>query len=75
MSVRHNLIYLLIIIKSVTCFDPIGSSSGLHYEPINFRKLRQDTKDKCKRFVSNGHEPFTFIFVNIIGIPKRYAVF
>jgi len=40
MSVKHILIYLLIITKLDTCFDPIGSSSGLHYEPINVRKLR-----------------------------------
>jgi len=32
-------------------------------------------KDKCKRFVSNGYEPFTFIFVNIVGIPRMYADF
>jgi len=38
-------------------------------------------KDKCKRFVSNdilqvtGHEPFTFIFVNMVGIPRMYAAF
>jgi hypothetical protein len=30
-------------------------------------------KDKCKRFVSSGHEPFTFIFVNSVGIPKMYS--
>jgi len=28
-SVKHNLIYSLIIINLATCFDPIGSSSGL----------------------------------------------
>jgi len=39
-SVKHNLIYSLIIIKLATCFDPVRSSSGLHYEPINVRKLR-----------------------------------
>jgi hypothetical protein len=22
-----------------------------------------------------GHEPFTFIFVNIVGIPRMYAAF
>ena len=31
-SVKH--IYFYFIIKLVTCFDPRGSSSGLHYEPI-----------------------------------------
>jgi len=30
----------LIIIRSATCFDPVGSSSGLHYEPVNVRELR-----------------------------------
>jgi len=33
-SVKHNLVYSLIIIKLATCFDPIGSSSDLHYEPV-----------------------------------------
>jgi len=27
-------------IRFATCFDPVGSSSGLHYEPVNVRKLR-----------------------------------
>jgi len=39
-SVKHNLIYSLIIIKFATCFDSVGSSSGLHYEPGTVRKLR-----------------------------------
>ena len=26
-------------VKLTTCFDPIGSLSGLHYELINVRKL------------------------------------
>jgi len=40
-SVKHNLVYsLIIIINLAACFDPVGSSSGLHYEPINVRKLR-----------------------------------
>ena len=38
-SIKHNLIYSLITIRLATRFDPIGSSSGLHYEPINVRKL------------------------------------
>jgi len=25
------------MIRVTTCFDPIGSSSGLHYEPINYK--------------------------------------
>ena len=36
-SVKH--IYFCFIIKLATCFDPTGSSSGLHYEPM-FKKLR-----------------------------------
>jgi hypothetical protein len=32
-SVKHNLIYSLITITLATCFDPVGSSLGLHYEP------------------------------------------
>ena len=27
-------------IRLATCFDPVGSSSGLHYETVNVRKLR-----------------------------------
>jgi len=30
LSVRHKLIYSLIIIRSATCFNPVGLSSGLH---------------------------------------------
>jgi len=26
-----------IAIRVATCFIPIGSSSGLHYEPINYK--------------------------------------
>jgi hypothetical protein len=32
-----KLIYYLILLA--TSFDPAGSSSGLHYEPINVKKL------------------------------------
>jgi len=39
-SVKHYLIYSLITIRLATCFDPTGSSSGLHYEPVDVRKLR-----------------------------------
>jgi len=31
-SVKHNW---FIMIRVATCFDPTGSSSGIHYEPIN----------------------------------------
>jgi hypothetical protein len=58
-----QLIYSLIIIRLATCFDPAGSSSGLHCEPIDIRKLRtflgsqrMFTKDKYDRLVSIGHE-------------------
>jgi len=40
-SVKHNLIHSLIITKLATCFEPVGSSSGLHYEPLNVKKLRK----------------------------------
>ena len=47
-SVKHNLIYSLITIRLTTYFDPIGSSSGLHYEPIDVRKLRTSLgSQKC----------------------------
>jgi hypothetical protein len=35
---KRNLIYYLILFA--TCFDPLKSSSGLHYEAINVKKLR-----------------------------------
>ena len=25
------------MIRVATCFGPVGSSSGLHYEPINYK--------------------------------------
>ena len=70
-SVRQTqLNYLLITIKLATCFDPIGSSSGPQYEPINDKKTAYIfgipiifTKDEFKSFVSNGHEHFTFILL------------
>ena len=34
-SIKHNLIYSLITIRLATYFDPVGSSSGLHYKPVN----------------------------------------
>ena len=30
-----NTTYLLFIFRLATCFDPTGSSSGLHCKPIN----------------------------------------
>jgi hypothetical protein len=76
-SVKHNLIYSIIIIKLATCFDHIGSSSSLHYEPINVKKTAYIfgipivfTKDE-----KIGHEHFTLIFINIIGITEMYEVF
>jgi hypothetical protein len=39
------LVYCFIIIIVSTSFDPIGSSSGLHYEPVNlYRKVKQKVK-------------------------------
>jgi len=34
---QTHLVYYFIIIRVATCFDPIGSSSGLHYEPVNYK--------------------------------------
>jgi len=58
---------LIIIIRLSTRFDPAGSSSGLHYEPIDIRKLRtflgsqtMVTKDK---------------YETLFGIPRMYAAF
>jgi len=46
MPVKRNLIYSLIIIKLATCFDPIGSSSGLPYEPINVKRLSKSLESQ-----------------------------
>jgi len=27
------------MIRVATCFDPIGSSSGLRYEPVNYKAV------------------------------------
>jgi len=27
------------MITVATCFEPIGSSSGLHYEPVNYKAV------------------------------------
>jgi len=55
-----NTIYSFII-RVATCFDPTGSLSGLHYEPINVKNLRtflgsqtMFTIVKYEKFVSNG---------------------
>jgi len=60
-SVKHDLLYSLIIIKLATCFDPIGSSAGLLYKPVNVKRLR--TSLGCvqligKKFVSNWTQTF-----------------
>jgi len=33
-SMKHSE---FIVIRMATCFDPIGSSSGLHHEPVNYK--------------------------------------
>ena len=56
-----NTTYLFInYTRLATCFDPGGSSSSLHYEPIDIRKLRtflgsqtMFTNDEYERFVSS----------------------
>jgi hypothetical protein len=52
-----------------TRFDPTGSLSGLHYEPINVKILGTSLgSQKCLQKVNvKGLCP--------IGIPKMYAVF
>ena len=61
--IRHNPSNTtsLFISRLATCFDPTGSLSGLHYEPINVNKLRaflesqtMFTIGKYEKFVSNG---------------------
>ena len=36
-SVKHNQ---FIMIRVATCFDHTGSSSGLHYEPVNYKAMK-----------------------------------
>ena len=36
---QKRLVYYFIIIRVTTCFDPTGSSSGLHYEPVNYKTV------------------------------------
>jgi hypothetical protein len=60
----------------------VGSSSGLHYEPIDTRKLRtflgsqtMFTKGKCERFMSKDTNFSYFSFVNIVWDPKNVHSF
>jgi len=76
-SVKHNLIYSLIIIRLATCFEPAGSLSGLHYEPTDIRKLRtfllsqtMFTKDKHESFVSNMSKTYIAFQNSLIGSIK-----
>ena len=49
---KKNLIYLLITIRLATCFEPTGSSSGLHYEPVNVRRRPDDDPVGSKHVAS-----------------------
>ena len=81
-----NTTYLFIIRVS-TCFDPTGSSSGLHYEPVDVKKLRtfmgsqtMFTIVKYEKFVSNGlhmqdKNVLYLTFVNIVLDPKNVRSF
>jgi hypothetical protein len=40
LGAHHILHVSRIRVKLATCFDPVGLLSGLHYEPVNVRKLR-----------------------------------
>jgi len=64
-----------------TCFGPTGSSSGLHYEPLNVRKLPTYLgSQQCLQKINvnlvgiqwqvTGHEPFTFIYCKHCWDPK-----
>ena len=37
---QTHLVCYFIIIRVAKCFDPIGSSSGLHYEPANCKAIK-----------------------------------
>jgi len=67
----------LFIIRLATCFDPTGSLSGLHYEPLNVKKLRtflgsqtMFTIVKYERIVSNGlHTVIFFLYISKLILP------
>jgi hypothetical protein len=44
-----HLVYLLFIVESATCFDPAGSSSGLHVNQVMLKNCAHlwDLKDVC----------------------------
>jgi len=77
-SVEHNLIYYFILLA--TCFDPAGSSSGLHYEPFNVKKPRtslgsQQCLQKINIRGSGPHKPLIFIFCKHCWDPKDVRSF
>jgi hypothetical protein len=51
--IKLNLICSLIIINLTTCFDPIESSSDLHYETVNVRELHTLLESKQCTQLSN----------------------
>jgi hypothetical protein len=71
-SLKHNLTYSLITIRLATCFDPIGSSSGLHYKPFNVKRLRTSLgSQQClQKMNAKGSCPMSFIFCKHYWDPK-----
>jgi len=63
-SVKH--IYFYFIIQLATCFDPTGSSSGLHYEPTCLKSCVHSWVPKQRSYL---------IFVNIVWDPKNVRRF
>jgi len=55
-----------------TFFDPMGSSPGLHYEPVNVKRQHTSLESQqCLQKMNDiGHEPFTFIFWKHCWDPK-----
>ena len=77
-SVRQTELNLLITIRLATCFDPAWSSSGLHYEPVNVRKLRKSFgmptvlgSQGCTQLYNINLQA---IFILCIGQTYRYSL-
>ena len=65
-SVKHDLIYSLITTTLASCFDSVGSSSGLHYEPVNVGNKYMPVTKKSHAIYPHYLEvrPYKFQVVN-----------
>ena len=64
----------LITIKLATCFDPIGSSSGLHYEPIMLENCVKpwDPNNVYETYVMHGKKLIDiWLAFRILGLEMK----